>query len=192
MTSADRSSRSAGATREEKIAVSPASAQNARQRKDDQNAATEREKVALDTTGYKFRTQRAQIVAVLRMCTGGEVLLAPDQYGQDAYTTLIGLTATPATRSPGLTAAGSQMNHLIATYLSELMVTNNISCEGLGAAETPYSTPAALLVKPPNISQQVKMPTGRLQKDRKRAATAALRSEDWWKNRKVLSRLIGG
>ena len=192
MTATDRSSRSAGSTREERIAASPATAQNARQRKDDQNAATEREKVALDTTGYKFRNQRAQIVAVLRLCTGGEVLLAPDQYGQDAYTTLIGLTAAPAMRSPGLTTAGSQMNHLIATYLTELMVTNNINCEGLGAAETPYSTPSALHVKPSNISQQLKMPAGRLQKDRKRAATAALRAEDWCKNRKVLSRLLGG
>jgi hypothetical protein len=164
MTATDRSSRSAGFAREERIAASPATAQNARQRKYDQNAATEREKLALDTTGYKFRNQRAHIVAVLRLCTGGEVLLAPDQYGQHAYTTLIGLTAAPAMRSPGLTAAGSQMNHLIATYLTELLVTNNINCEGLGAAETPYSTPSALHVKPSNISQQLKMPAGRLQK----------------------------
>ena len=99
---------------------------------------------------------------MLRLCTGGEVLLAPGQYGQDTYSALIGLTAAPATRSPGLVVAGSQMNHLIATYLTELMVTNNIHFEGLGAAETPYATPSALLVKPANISQQLKMTAGRL------------------------------
>ena len=68
-------------------------------------------------------------MAVLRLCTGGEVLLAPDM-------ALIGLTAPPASKAPGLVVAGSQMNHLIATYLTELMVTNNTHYEGLGAAET--------------------------------------------------------
>jgi hypothetical protein len=43
-------------TREERLAATPASAQNARQRKVDQNASTAREKIALDATGYKFRT----------------------------------------------------------------------------------------------------------------------------------------
>ena len=119
------------------------SVQPGKQRKDDMAACNERERVAKAKTGIAFENTRVQVIVALRLSTGdgSDIDLAFSETALEAYASLLGLTAEPASRSPALANAGVNMTAVTAAYLTELRVSHSPSGpEGVGCAETHFET----------------------------------------------------
>ena len=125
--------------------VSPVgfSVQPGKQRKDNMAACNERERVAKAKTGVAFENTRAQVIVALRLPTGdgSDVDLTFGETALEAYVSMLGPTAEPASRSTALANAGVNMTAVTAAYLTELRVSHSPSGpEGVGCAETHFET----------------------------------------------------
>ena len=77
----------------------------------------------------------------LRLSTGdgSDIDLAFGETTLEAYVTLLGLTAEPASRSPALANAGVNITAITAAYLTELRVPHSpAGPEGIGCMETHF------------------------------------------------------
>ena len=177
---------------EAKGAIVAYALQSGKARKDDMHAPNERERISKQRAGITFENIRFQMVMALRLCTGGDRTLAPDDTRLEAYTSMLGLKTEPPSRSPALVAAGCNMTHVIAAYLVELRVSNTADgAEGIGVMETPYEADeAALAVRRKDMSEHIHL-ASRLKNDRVRQAPNRLTAVEWVLNRTALCSLIG-